>query len=210
MIASIHINQFASTQQPYAAFPPVRLLERECVKPGEFLPSYMWEEGRVRIQYARWGMRPDGVAHQGERYEAPAHNLFQRPAYSASARLRRCLIPIDAFDIEDGILVDADYQTFHHQDKHALCIAGIYAERSGCWGEDATGIAMVTTHSPLNWSKRTDRLPLILSPKRAEAWINPETSLDTIAKLLAPQPILLTTMEEEATLVEHTHEQQAA
>jgi putative SOS response-associated peptidase YedK len=190
MIASFTFNRQPLPQHAYQHFTPsTYLLETEEVLPGGFMPVFIEEEGRVRVQYARWGMPAQEVFAGSDRLVAPAQNIFQRPAFGESIRTRRCLIPVDGVQLRELITVNSPEYEMHHQHGELFCLAGIYAWRSGSWGEEALGIALVTTNSPLNLRGYSHAMPLILAPKAAQQWISEETSLNAIGELLHPAPL---------------------
>ncbi|MEZ4686667.1 MAG: SOS response-associated peptidase family protein [Bacteroidia bacterium] len=189
MIASFTFNRQASSLHAYQSFTPSTwLLESEEVKPGGFMPVFIEEDGRVRVQYGRWGMPAQGVFAGSDRLVAPARNIFQRPSFGEAVRLRRCLVPVDSIQLREMITVNSPEHELHHQDDELFCLAGIYAWRDGSWGEEALGIALVTAPSPLHWRDYSSTMPLVLSPQAAKSWVNPETSLNVIANLLQPAP----------------------
>ena len=189
MIASFTFNRQASSQHAYQSFTPSTwLLESEEIQPGGFMPVFMEEEGRVRVQYGRWGMPAQGVLAGSDRLVAPAQNIFKRPSFGEAIRLRRCLVPVDSIQLREMITVNSPEHELYHQNGELFCLAGIYAWREGAWGEEALGIALVTAPSPLHWRDYSNTMPLVLSPQAAQSWISSGTSLNVIANLLHPAP----------------------
>lgn len=189
MIASFTFNRQPLSQHAYQGFvPSTHLLEEEEVRPGSFMPVFLEEDGRVRVQYGRWGMPAQGVFAGSDRLVAPARNIFKRPAFGESIRMRRCLVPVDSVQLREMITVNSPEHEAYHQNGELFCLAGIYAYREGAWGEEALGIALVTAPSPLHLRDYSNTMPLVLSPQAAKSWLSSGTSLNVISNLLNPAP----------------------
>ena len=189
MIASITFNRNPQSQHAYQQFvPSTYFLEEEHVAPGSFMPVFICEDDQVRVKYGRWGMPAQEVAAGEDRLTASAQNIFQRPGFGEAIRLRRCLIPVDSFRVNEMITMNSPEHEFAHNDGELFCLAGIYAYREGAYGEEALGIAVVTTSSPLSWRGYSHTMPLMLAPEAAQSWIDPNANLNHIADLFHPAP----------------------
>ncbi|MET1231215.1 MAG: SOS response-associated peptidase [Candidatus Limnocylindrales bacterium] len=145
----------------------------------------------------RWGLIPAWAddARAGSRMiNARSETIFSSPAYRASVRKRRCLIPADGFyewrRVADGSKAPKQPYLIHRLDGGPLALAGIWSP----WKQPETGewlrsCAIVTTTPNPLMARLHDRMPVILAESAWERWLDPD--LDDVAELrglLGPSP----------------------
>jgi putative SOS response-associated peptidase YedK len=121
---------------------------------------------------------------------ARAETLEQKPAFSESFRLRRCLIPADGFF--EWKRTGRAKRPFYFQSRNdaLLMFAGIW----DTWrhrGEVITSCAIITTAANELVGELHNRMPAILLPESHAAWLDPRTSRVELLKMLTPFPSAL-------------------
>lgn len=132
------------------------------------------ERGRRVLRRARFGVEaPGGRLVINARSEtAPA-----LPTFRAAFEDGRCLVPADGFFEWQGGRSERRPVWFHRPGGGLLLLAGLLVERP------ASGFVILTTAANALLAPLHDRMPALLSPPAAEAWLaRPDPAL------LAPAP----------------------
>lgn len=134
-----------------------------------------------------WGLIPSWSADGKGFINARAETLEQRPAFSESFRLRRCLIPADGFF--EWKRSGREKRPFYFQSRNGslLTFAGIW----DTWrdrDESVTSCAIIMTPANDLVGELHNRMPAILSPEVHEAWLNPATNRVELLRMLTPFP----------------------
>ena len=151
-------------------------------------------EDRRLLTTFRWGLIPAWAEDARVGYKminARAETVFTSPAYRASIRKRRCLIPAYVF-YEWRRPPEGPKQPYaiHRVDGAPLALAGIWS----AWKEPESGewlrsCSIVTTTPNELMATIHDRMPVILPPSAWDTWLDP--GLEDIAELrglLVPCP----------------------
>lgn len=134
------------------------------------------DEGRF-VELHRWGLVPawaDSAAAGARMINARAETVATSPAFRASFRRRRCIIPADGFyewrregKIKKPFLI-------HARDDRPLAFAGLWAPwRDPASGEWLLSAAVVTTTSNAAVGELHDRMPAILAEDEWPLWLDP-------------------------------------
>lgn len=134
------------------------------------------DEGRF-VELHRWGLVPawaDSAAAGARMINARAETAATSPAFRASFRRRRCIIPADGFyewrregKIKKPFLI-------HARDDRPLAFAGLWAPwRDPASGEWLLSAAVVTTTSNAAVGELHDRMPAILAEDEWPLWLDP-------------------------------------
>jgi putative SOS response-associated peptidase YedK len=134
------------------------------------------DEGRF-VELHRWGLVPawaDSAAAGARMINARAETVATSPAFRASFRRRRCIIPADGFyewrregKIKKPFLI-------HARDDRPLAVAGLWAPwRDPASGEWLLSAAVVTTTSNAAVGELHDRMPAILAEDEWPLWLDP-------------------------------------
>jgi putative SOS response-associated peptidase YedK len=165
-------------------------------------------DDRRLLTTLRWGLIPawaDSPKVGASMINARAETIFTSPAYRASVRKRRCLIPADGFyewrrqpdlangDPQRGGKVAKQPFFIHRRDGAPLAMAGIWSP----WKEPLSeqwlrSCAIVTTAADAFMAPIHDRMPVILPPEAWQRWLDP--TVDDVAELrgvLEPSSVLL-------------------
>ncbi len=188
MLASYSFNKFE--HQPInntPGFPNLHLLEGEEIDTGSFAPAIIHAYNRIQLRYFQWGLIPawSREAAMGKnRKTAAARNIFQRPSFQHAIRQQRCLIPADSFIFtKDALHKSTQYGVSLMQDE-MFCFGGIYE----CWespsGELRYSFAIITKELPQAHPQFGKQIPLILPKHQEKSWLNPQTNLQSIARIM--------------------------
>ena len=171
---------------------PEGLVPRYNIAPTEQAWTVLQTGAQCQWQALEWGLVPywsaDGK-NGGQRINARAESLLEKPSFQTPVRTRRCAVPADSF-YEWKTLPGkqkAPYRIFR-RDGELLWMAGVWDE----WGHgQATKrtFSIITTAPNAEMSDLHDRMPaLLLQPEALLRWIDPNTPLDAVLPLLVPAP----------------------
>jgi putative SOS response-associated peptidase YedK len=151
--------------------------------------------GRVGVIH-RWGLIPSwakAAAIGAKLHNARAETVAEKPAFRASFRRLRCLIPANGF---------YEWQTPSSQDTgrkqpfYATARVGDFVAMAGlvdCWqdGPDSRvlSVAVITTVPNAVMAPIHDRMPVILDQSDHDAWLDVTNhDVHALKKLLVPAP----------------------
>jgi putative SOS response-associated peptidase YedK len=134
-----------------------------------------------------WGLIPSWSSDGKGFINARAETLEEKPSFSDSFRLRRCLIPANGFF--EWKRRGREKQPFYFQlsDESAFAFAGIWDTWSNR-GDVVTSCAILTTAANELVRELHDRMPAMLKPDAYDVWIDPKTDAAVLEKLLTPFP----------------------
>jgi putative SOS response-associated peptidase YedK len=140
-------------------------------------------EGRLMT----WGLIPSWSTNGKGFINARAETIEDKPSFSESFRLRRCLIPADGFF--EWKRTGREKRPFYFQvdDEMPFAFAGIW----DTWSNRAdvvTSCAIVTTAANELVEELHDRMPIILLHEFYDAWLNQNTDRSALQRLLKPFP----------------------
>jgi putative SOS response-associated peptidase YedK len=134
-----------------------------------------------------WGLIPSWSTDGKAFINARAETLEEKPSFSDSFRLRRCLIPADGFF--EWKRTGREKRPFYFQlrDELPFALAGIWDQLSN--GEKlVSSCAIITTAANELIGPLHDRMPAILQTESCDVWLHPSTDLAALKKLLSPFP----------------------
>jgi putative SOS response-associated peptidase YedK len=142
------------------------------------------------VRLLTWGLVPSWSTEGKGFINARAETLEEKPAFSESFRLRRCLIPANGFF--EWKRFGREKQPFYFQSRteSVLMFAGIW----DTWRTRerfVTACAIITTAANDLVGELHNRMPAILSPELYDAWLDPRTTRVELLKMLAPFPASL-------------------
>lgn len=142
-------------------------------------------EGRLMT----WGLIPSWSTDGKGFINARAETVEERPSFSESFRLRRCLIPADGFF--EWLRTGREKRPFYFQlrDELPFAFAGIW----DTWrnrGDAVTSCAIITTAPNELVGELHDRMPAILVDEFQDAWLDPKTDRTVLTRMLKPFPSL--------------------
>lgn len=149
-------------------------------------------DGQRELVLLRWGLVPFWAKDPGigaRMINARSETVAEKPAFRAAFRRRRCLVPADGF--YEWRRLERGKQPFYVRlrDERPFAFAGLW-ER---WeGPDETAIDSCTllTTEPNDLIRPVhSRMPVILSPKDYDLWLDPGVQkAELLQPLLRPYP----------------------
>jgi putative SOS response-associated peptidase YedK len=178
------------------------------------------DEATRRVRSMRWGLVPpwakagaDGAPDtKGPLLiNARAEKVTTSPAFRASAKSKRCLIPMDGYyEWRANADTDAGKKTrktpffMHRTDGEMLFMAGLWSVWRGPKGEkDAEPLlscTIITTGAVGGLAEIHDRMPLIVPEGQWDRWLDPDAPPD-LDFLATPPSVDGIEMREVSTLV---------
>lgn len=152
---------------------------RYNVAPTQTLP--VLTEGGHAVPMV-WGLVPTWSKDGKGFINARAEGLFEKPAFRAAARRRRCLVPANLF--YEWVKVPGGKQpmAIRRRDGRPFLMAGLWEPRR----DAPPTYAVVTTAANALVAPIHDRMPVILEGAAADRWLDPGSSQDALAPLLGP------------------------
>jgi len=142
-------------------------------------------EGRLLT----WGMIPSWSTDGKGFINARAETLEEKPSFSESFRLRRCLIPADGFFEWKRTGREKRPYYFQVNDEMPFAFAGIWDTWSNR-GDVVTSCAIITTAANELVGELHDRMPAILPHESQVAWLDRRTDRTVLTEMLKPFPSL--------------------
>ena len=134
-----------------------------------------------------WGLIPSW-SNDGKGFiNARCETLEAKPSFGESFQKRRCLIPSDGFF--EWRRLGRSKQPFYLQlkDESPFSFAGIWDQWNN--GEQlVTSCAIITTEANELVGPLHDRMPAIMQTESYDVWLDTNTDLATLKKLLSPFP----------------------
>jgi len=141
----------------------------------------------IEARMLPWGLIPSWSTDGKGFINARAETLEEKPSFSESFRLRRCLIPADGFYEWKRYGREKRPFYIYSRDEEPVMFAGLW----DTWrnrGELSTSCAIITTAANELVSELHDRMPAILSAEFHEAWLDPKTHRLELLRMLTPFP----------------------
>ena len=140
-------------------------------------------EGRLMT----WGLIPSWSTDGNGFINARAETLEEKPSFSESFRLHRCLIPADGFF--EWKRTGREKRPFYFQvdDEMPFAFAGIWDTWSNR-AEAVTSCAIITTAANELVGELHDRMPAILLHEFHDAWLDSKTDRAALTEMLKPFP----------------------
>src|SRR6266446_6840364 len=140
-------------------------------------------EGRLMT----WGLVPSWSTDGKGFINARAETIEEKPSFSESFRLRRCLIPADGFF--EWKRTGREKRPFYFQvdDEMPFAFAGIWDTWSNR-GDAVKSCAIITTAANQLVEELHSRMPVILQTESYEQWLNPNIDRAELKQMLGPFP----------------------
>jgi putative SOS response-associated peptidase YedK len=137
-----------------------------------------------------WGLIPSWSTDGKGFMNARAETLEEKPSFSESFRLRRCLIPADGFF--EWKRTGREKRPFYFQlhDESPFAFAGLWDTWSNR-GDVVTSCAIITTAANELVGELHDRMPAILLDEFQDEWLDPRTGRTVLTRMLKPCPSLM-------------------
>ncbi len=171
--------------------PEIEIEPRYNIAPTQDVPVIV-SESTNRAVIMRWGLVPFWAKHPkiGSRLiNARAETIAKSPAFRASFKSRRCLVPATGFyEWKAGKRRKEPYYC-HLKDDSFFAFAGLYDRWKAPDGSHIMTFTLVTTEPNSLVSRLHNRMPVILRREHEQAWIS-HLPLDTaeLREMAEPYP----------------------
>jgi len=175
----IELKGLVELELPFAA--------RYNIAPGQNV-LVIGDFGRgLEERLLRWGLIPSWSTDGKGFINARAETLEERPSFSESFRLRRCLIPADGFFEWKRAGREKQPYYLRSGDDKPLLFAGIW---DSWWnqGELVRSCAIITTEANPLVGELHNRMPAILAPEVYRAWLDRRTNRAELWQMVRPFP----------------------
>ncbi len=185
--------------EEFMGYNPEEIEAQYNAGPGSKLPIVLQGEQNRLISKAVFGYSPawatkpmflfnaraegDNNQENDPHYNGPL-GIVQKPAFRDVIKKQRCLIPVNGF-IEGTTKEKLDKPHWVYKaDKSLFALAGIW----GIYQTQKTFSIITCMPNELMQTIPHHRMPVILEPHQYEAWLNPETPIESITEMLKPYP----------------------
>ncbi len=167
------------------------LKPRFNIAPTQDVPV-ITNEGSRRIEKMRWGLVPfwaKDIKIGSRMINARGETVAEKPAFRASFKSRRCLIPATGFYewLREG--KSKTPMLIRLKGGGYFSMAGLYDRWRNPDGDTVSSFTIITTGPNELMSSIHDRMPVILPEEAEAAWINLEVdSADELKPFIRPFP----------------------
>lgn len=140
---------------------------------------------RIEARMLTWGLIPSWSTDGKGFINARAETLEEKPSFSESFRLRRCLIPADGFFEWKRTGKEKRPFYFQLQEESHFMFAGVWDTWSNR-GDVVTSCAIITTAANELVGELHDRMPAMLPDELRDAWLDPRTDRTVLTEMLKP------------------------
>lgn len=147
--------------------------------------------GRREVAALQWGLIPHWAkeASVGHRMiNARAETVATRPAYREAFRLRRCLVPATGFYEWARTGKGKQPYLVRMNEGELFAFAGLWESWQPPGGELRETFTVITTDANARLRGIHDRMPVMLSLKESEGWLDPQADPARLQSLLKPAP----------------------
>jgi putative SOS response-associated peptidase YedK len=178
----INLKGLATLELPFEA--------RYNIAPSQSVLSFGDFGSGLESRLLTWGLIPSWSTDGKGFINARAETLDDKPSFSESFRLRRCLILADGFFEWKRTRRKKRPYYFQVDDEMPFAFAGIWDTWSRNRSEVATSCAIITTGANELVGELHDRMPAILLPDLQDVWLDPKADRAVLTEILKPFPSL--------------------
>lgn len=150
------------------------------------------ESGNRVLGMLRWGFIPfwaKDPAIGNRMINARAETVAEKPAYRASFKHKRCVVPADGFYEWQAIGGRKQPHYFRLLDREPFAFAGLWDRWEKGDGEPLETFTILTTEPNQAVAAVHRRMPVILEPEAIETWLDPGiVDGERLIPLLGPLP----------------------
>jgi putative SOS response-associated peptidase YedK len=147
------------------------------------------EYERRKLSVAKWGLVTSPGQPGRRRYliNAKAETVESRPTFAEAFAQRRCVIPASGFYEWTGPSSARQPFWIHRRDGDLLFFAGLYQDEEKTDPGTQSAFTILTCAANSMLATIHDRMPVILSDRDADDWINPSAKKPySLKRLLKP------------------------
>ncbi len=159
------------------------------VAPAQMVSAIVAKDNIRYMGYFRWGLIPSWMKEVPSKalINIRSETITEKPSFKVSFMRRRCIIPATGF----YEWRKADKQPFFLRAANGdlLYMAGIYDTWESPDGSYVPSLGIITTAADRTVGVIHERMPLLLSSKTWNAWLNPgNQEIPTLKPILSPDP----------------------
>lgn len=143
------------------------------------------KEGNQTVSEGRWWLVPHWAKELQSKYpmfNARSEDAEKKPAFRDAYKSRRCLVPADGWyewtKAEDG---GKDPWFIHLSDGAPFSFAGLWAYNTNI---EVTSCTILTAAAVAPIDQVHNRMPIVLSHRHYDAWLDPSTPVEDAKALL--------------------------
>jgi putative SOS response-associated peptidase YedK len=162
------------------------------VRPTETNPVVLLRGSERRLELLRWGFVPSWVRDPStvrHPFNAISETAAEKPFFRVAYRRRRCIVPATAFFEWTPVpgMRRKRKLRIARADGEMLSIGGLHEYwRSG--DDVIASYTILTTAANEAIAAVHDRMPVIVGDDELDAWLDPDTSVDTAQAMCMPCP----------------------
>jgi len=163
---------------------------RYNVAPGQWIVIVRPEKSQRSHSLARWGLIPNWSKDPEvgpKPINARADGVATKPTFRGAFRHGRCLIPASGFYEWKAVGSKKVPHYIRPAEGGIFVFAGLVDTWHGPDGE-LTTCTIITTEPNGLMESIHNRMPVILGPEEADAWLDPEQKANALIALLKPLP----------------------
>ena len=171
--------------------------QRFNVAPTQSVPVVLSRDGVRVLRRMRWGFTPSwarpkrgprGGVQLPDFINARSESIAEKPSFRDAWKLRRCLLPANAFyewkRVAEGKLPYA----IDLPDGAPFAMAGVWEEWVSPEGEVRVGVCVVTTQACEDMQSVHPRMPVLVHADHHELWLSGATPESLLRGIMAPIP----------------------
>ena len=168
-----------------------QLTPRYNIAPTQEVPIIVGESPN-KVVMMRWGLVPSWAKDPkiGNRLiNARAETVSTKPAFRASLKSKRCLVPASGFYEWKRAAEGKVPYYIHRKDDEIFAFAGLYDRWKSPEGSEMLSFTIITTTPNSLMKEIHDRMPVILKREDEETWLAKDAlETDSITRILSPYP----------------------
>ncbi len=155
------------------------------------------EDDEKEVVSLRWGLIPPWAKDEKMGYKtfnARGETVAEKPSFRSAFKRKRCLIVANGFFEWKRNGKEKQPFLIRMRDEKPFAFAGLWEHWKNPKGETIQSCTIVTTEPNKLMEKIHNRMPMILSPRNYDLWLNTEEKNFEKAKgLIKPYPVKPTT-----------------
>ena len=168
--------------------------DRYNIAPGQLTETLLWDDAltRKRMALMRWGLVPFWAGEASRiqpMHNARAETVWEKPAFRAAVRRRRCLVLAQGFYEWTGPRGRRDPWFITPKNGETLAFAGIWEQGQGRSGDAFDTVAILTCQANDFMAPLHERMPVVVSPQDDMRWLSPgDARPQDLEDILVPRP----------------------
>ncbi len=164
------------------------------IVPGSYVPT-ITKNGPISMTLMKWGLIPAWAKDPKIGFKmvnARAEDILHKPSFRKPVRSQRCIVPSDGFYEWKTINIegkDEKYPWFIGlKNRELFGFAGIYDVWKDAEGYKTASFAIITTSPNKIINPIHNRMPVILEEESEKLWLDQNSNILDVIKLLQPYP----------------------